>query len=382
MSVPISDRLFIDYLQCEYKAYLKLSGKTGVRTDFEKFQDKNQAEYRQRAREHLLITGRSTAPPAVNSTFKDVKIQRLSVAIDISISNDKYSLIIDAAELVLQPPLRKPVYNPIIFLPHQKISKQHKLLLAFCGAALSYEQKAEPISGRIIFGDRFSSAKGYVWVFSNMEVVVYLYRETREGSVLKEMLDGFNGVLISDFYTAYDSIPCPQQKCLIHLIRDINEDILRNPFDEELKDLGRNFTQLLSPIIETVDAFGLKRRHLNKHKSRVHGFFNKIEQKEFKSEVTNNFQRRLLKYRDKLFTFLNYDGVPWNNNNAEYAIKHFVYLRDVIGGTSTAKGIHEYLVLLSICETLRLRNTSFLKFLISGATDIDKFLEAKTNRLT
>jgi hypothetical protein len=39
-------------------------------------------------------------------------------------------------------------------------------------------------------------------------------------------------------------------------------------------------------------------------------------------------------------------------------------------------------VLLSICETLRLRNTSFLKFLISGATDIDKFLEAKTNRLT
>jgi hypothetical protein len=31
-------------------------------------------------------------------------------------------------------------------------------------------------------------------------------------------------------------------------------------------------------------------------------------------------------------------------------------------------------------ETLRLRNASFLKFLISGATDIDKFLETKTNR--
>ncbi|MBE0428162.1 MAG: hypothetical protein IBX72_16200 [Nitrospirae bacterium] len=109
MSVPISDRLFIDYFQCEYKAYLKLSGRTGIRTDFEKFQDKNQAEYRQRAREHLLITGRSAASPRVNSTFKDVKIQKLSVAIDISISNDKYSLIIDAAELVLQPPHRKLV---------------------------------------------------------------------------------------------------------------------------------------------------------------------------------------------------------------------------------------------------------------------------------
>ena len=61
-------------------------------------------------------------------------------------------------------------------------------------------------------------------------------------------------------------------------------------------------------------------------------------------------------------------------------IKRFVSLRRAIGGSSTAKGIQEYLVLLSISETLRLRNASFLKFLISGATDIDKFLETKMNR--
>ena len=72
--------------------------------------------------------------------------------------------------------------------------------------------------------------------------------------------------------------------------------------------------------------------------------------------------------------------MPWNNNNAEHAIKHFVYLREVIGGTSTAKGIQEYLVLLSICETLRLRNVSFLKFLISGATDIDDYMESQGNK--
>ncbi len=57
------------------------------------------------------------------------------------------------------------------------------------------------------------------------------------------------------------------------------------------------------------------------------------------SEVAINFQRRLLKYRDKLFVFLDHDGVPWDNSNAEYAIKHFVYLRDGIGGTSTPNGI-------------------------------------------
>ncbi|MBI5632955.1 MAG: transposase [Nitrospirae bacterium] len=56
--------------------------------------------------------------------------------------------------------------------------------------------------------------------------------------------------------------------------------------------------------------------------------------------------------RDKLFTSLDYDGVPWNNNNAEHAIKRLVSLRRVIGGSSTAKDAQEYLVLLSICEGL------------------------------
>lgn len=42
-------------------------------------------------------------------------------------------------------------------------------------------------------------------------------------------------------------------------------------------------------------------------------------------------------------TFLNYDGVPWNNNNAEHAIKAFAGLRDVIAGSSTEKGTDEYL---------------------------------------
>ncbi len=55
-------------------------------------------------------------------------------------------------------------------------------------------------------------------------------------------------------------------------------------------------------------------------------------------------------------------------------------LRKAIGGSSTAKGMQEYLVLLSICETLRLRNASFLKFMLSGATDIDEYLASRGNK--
>jgi hypothetical protein len=50
--------------------------------------------------------------------------------------------------------------------------------------------------------------RGYVWVFASMDSVIYFYSDTREGAFLHEKLDGFGGVLVSDFYAAYDSLPC------------------------------------------------------------------------------------------------------------------------------------------------------------------------------
>ena len=96
--------------------------------------------------------------------------------------------------------------------------------------------------------------------------------------------------------------------------------------------------------------------------------------------AAKGYQKRIRKYQNKLFTFLNYDGVPWNNNNAEHAIKKFALLRDVIGGTCTEAGIEEYLILLSVYETLRLHNIGFLKFLVSGAVDIDAFTESSRRK--
>ena len=83
---------------------------------------------------------------------------------------------------------------------------------------------------------------------------------------------------------------------------------------------------------------------------------------------------RLQKNRNKLFTFLEFNGIPWNNNNAEHAVKAFASLRRVIGGTSTEKGLRDSLILLSICETCKYRSVDFLDFLRSGLKDIDEFV--------
>src|SRR5262249_15326981 len=105
----------------------------------------------------------------------------------------------------------------------------------------------------------------YVWVFTNLEEVVYLLRPNREGEFLNGMLKAFRGVLVSDFYAAYDSLACPQQKCLIHLIRDMNQELLNNPYDQELRTVTRPFGALVRGIVATIDEHGLKCRHLRKH---------------------------------------------------------------------------------------------------------------------
>ena len=210
----------------------------------------------------------------------------------------------------------------------------------------------------------------YVWVFTNLTSVAYVYAKSRDRTVLDELLAGFKGVLVSDFYAAYDGVPCPQQKCLIHLMRDINEDLHKNPFDESLKDIATQFGVLLRDIVATIDMHGLKAWHMRKHTKDAERFLEHVRALKCEAEAGVALQKRIEKNEDKLFTFLHYDGVPWNNNNAEHAVRAFTRLRNVIG-TSTPKGHRDYATLLSIQQTLHYRGRGLLDFLRSGRVEIE-----------
>ena len=194
--------------------------------------------------------------------------------------------------------------------------------------AKKYEETHRQILGQIASGPLVyaDETKGvvyggghYVWTFANLTSVVFVYSASREASILDDVLAGFNGVLVSDFYGGYEAVPCQQQKCLIHLMRDINEDVLKHPFNEELTFVAKRFGTLLREIVETIDKYGLKKRHLAKHKRPAERFLDDVVSLQCTTEVASSLKKRIAKNRDELFTFLDYDGVPWNNNNAEHA---------------------------------------------------------------
>jgi hypothetical protein len=161
------------------------------------------------------------------------------------------------------------------------------------------------------------------------------------------------------------------------MMRNLNEAVLDYPFDEELKQVVTGFAGLLKGIVQTIDRWGLKRRFLGRHLTSVDRFYRQISKAAHQSEAAVKWKERLEKNRGKLFTFLAHDGVPWNNNNAEHAIKAFARLRRVIGGLSSPKGIEYDLILLSICQTCKYSGVNFLDFLRSGEKDIDAFVKSR-----
>ncbi len=150
-------------------------------------------------------------------------------------------------------------YNIELGLPQRRVALCVKELFGLdisrntinrfkAAAAQTYESTYSNLlnrlcTGRLLHADETSAGvmgrEGYVWVLTSLEEVAYFYSPTRAGDTIQAMLKEFSGVLVSDFYAVYDVIECPQQKCLVHFIRDLNDDLLKHPYDDELKRLAQ-----------------------------------------------------------------------------------------------------------------------------------------------
>src|SRR4051794_36906470 len=87
---------------------------------------------------------------------------------------------------------------------------------------------------------------------------------------------------------------------------------------------------LFVPILQDVQRYALKARHLRKHKGSVDGFYRKeVENERYTSEIVARFTTRFQRYRESMFLFLDEDLIPWNNNTGEKALRHIAVQRKI-----------------------------------------------------
>ena len=110
---------------------------------------------------------------------------------------------------------------------------------------LKQEIRASPVVYADETGWRQDGRNGYLWSFSTPKVRYFVHRLSRANTVVKEVLgDEFEGVLVSDFYGAYNVYQGPHQRCWTHLLRDIHQLKERFPEHESLAGWSRQVREV------------------------------------------------------------------------------------------------------------------------------------------
>ena len=205
-------------------------------------------------------------------------------------------------------------------------------------------------------GWRVNGQTRWLWCFANEQVCYYMIDRSRGSPALQKFFtDVFEGVLITDFWSAYESV-CAEdrQYCLVHLLRELEKIDERNnssewqAFAKKLRRLLRDGIRLRKQKDFTPEAYRGRVDRLNKRLAQ-------LAHHEPVDGDTRRLTKRLHKHAEHIFTFLDYGDVPFENNFAERQIRPAVILRKNSQSNPSDRGAATQAILMSVYRTLELR---------------------------
>jgi transposase len=205
-------------------------------------------------------------------------------------------------------------------------------------------------------GWRINGQGCWLWCFANDSNCYYTIEYCRGSPVLQKFFtEAFDGVLITDFWAAYDSVDAAdRQKCIPHLLRELEKVDLRNDaaewrgFAKKLRRLLRDGIRLRKRPDFTPDRYRSRIDRLNRR-------VGELAQQACEDHDARRLTKRLRRHAEYLFTFLDYAYVPHDNNFGERQIRPAVILRKNSQSNRSDRGAATQAVLMSVYRTLKLR---------------------------
>jgi transposase len=223
-------------------------------------------------------------------------------------------------------------------------------------AAIREAIRASPVVNADETGLRQDGANGYLWSFSTPRER-YFVRGKRDKAVVDATLGpAFAGVLVTDFYAAYDHYEGPHQRCWSHLLRDIHAPVERHPADAALAEWATQVRGVYGRArrVAGPDAAARERaRHA--FEAELLGLCAPSVGAEAATVPQATLCRRVAKYLPELFTFVADPAVPSTNNAAERSVRPVVVQRKISGGTRSAQGTSTFTTLATLFGTWRAR---------------------------
>lgn len=239
-----------------------------------------------------------------------------------------------------------------------------------------YEQlKKDALSSAVLHGDetgwRVNGRTHWLWCFGNSDVTYYMIDRSRGSPALNEFFQQyFDGVLITDFWAAYNAVGCAdRQMCLVHLLGELKKVAMYKDssgdwaaFSKKLKRLLRDAIRLWRRREEFDEA---TYAHLRK---RIELRLRELIETQWDNGQAERLRKRLDRYEDYLFTFLDKPYVPFDNSHAERSIRPAVIMRKNSYTNRSDKGARTQSILMSILRTLKQRKANPISTIAQALT--------------
>ena len=212
-------------------------------------------------------------------------------------------------------------------------------------------------------GWRINGKNVWAWCFANPRIAVYLIRHSRGSQVLRDTLgDSLPGVLVCDFYASYNYLSAKKQRCLVHLLRELHTLRDKVPAICEKKHL-----QPLGQLFQDAIALGKRRAQLTPAKydrqcDAIYQRYAALASAPSTNAHVKRMQKRLEKYADEMFTFLELPHVPPDNTPAERDIRSVAAARADGGVNRTAWGAQAFAHAKSVIRTCQKQGRNFLQY--------------------
>jgi hypothetical protein len=222
--------------------------------------------------------------------------------------------------------------------------------------------RQQPVVHQDETGWRENGHNGWVWatVSDGPQAVRYFeYAPRRSHQVALRLLgERFRGILVSDFYAAYNLVPGRHQRCWVHLLRDLHQlkethaardDVMawaqqvRQVYDDAQQWLSDHPAATLEQRRQQYDALYQRTWRLGQQYAAAGG------------HPCWALAKRLLRHQEELFQFVLVADLPADNNLAERSLRPLVILRKISGGSRSEAGSKTRLTLASLLGTWQAR---------------------------
>lgn len=210
-------------------------------------------------------------------------------------------------------------------------------------------------------------AQAWVWTFVAAAFTFFACRTSRAAAVPLQLLGaGYAGVINCDrarMYWAFGRL----QWCWAHLKRDF-QALIDSPCTIR-KRLGHDLmreTKKLFALWQKVRDGTLSRRSFRRQMQPIRARVEDYLLRGYFDPRVSGFCKELWEHRERLWTFVEVEGVEPTNNGAEQALRHAVIWRKLSFGTQSASGSRFVERLLTVIETCRRQRRNVFAWLVEA----------------